>query len=656
MVEKQEIVSGIAEAVKTAERKEHGKKRFVLPIAIVIILILAVAFLLLQQGPILPPLFASCENGALDASEEGIDCGGSCFAQCLSDLEKGDETFTAPFSVADVAVGPNDRIYVVDNTRNRLMIYSKELKFLRNIGEKDFVSGGAGDYQFDLPFAVAVAADGKVFVSERFPENVKVFDASAKFLETIVPDTEGYGRLIDLAVASDGRIAVIEQNKKAVFIISQDKQVQQLNEGVGDPASVAFAGDGRLFVSDNAEHKVKVFSKELQPIGAIGEGKGNTNNSFNFPSGIAFAPNGNLVVADSENKRVQVFSADGKFTATVGLGKLMRPVSVAVDSAGRIIVADAGSNKIVVFNSDYSFAAEIEGSSFSALAYSEFKPRYLAVAPDGKIFVGEEQNSRVIVLDKQFKFAGKLGTGTGFGDYEFNNPRYLAVDTSGRLFVADIGNNRVQIFDKELHYLATIGSGKGDGSNELNTPQGIAFDSAGRIFVVDGGNKRVQVFDKDFKYLASITAPAGQNFNDIALVAVDKEDNIYLGKYSDAPDASVFFVFSKDLQYVKTIDLTGKFSEITGIDVDAAGRIVFTAGENRKLALIDSATGNVIKSVGKEGTGNGEFSWISDVKFLPDGKILVVDLENKRLQLFDSGLNFIRVIDGGVDGLIETSG
>jgi len=656
MVEKQEIVSGIAEAVKTAERKEHGKKRFALPIAIVIILILAGAFFLLVQGPFIPPLFASCENGTLDAGEEGIDCGGTCFAQCLSDPEKSDPTFAAPFSVTDVAIGSSDRIYVVDKARNRLLIYSKDLRFLRNIGEEDFVSGGAGDYQFDMPLAVAVASDGKIFVSERFPENVKVFDASAKFLEAISPDTEGYGQLIAVAVAPDGRLAVVEKNKKAVFIVGLDRQVQQLQQGLSSPAGVAFAADGRLFVVDSSEHKVKIFSKELQPAGSIGTGKGNTNDSFNFPAGVAIAPNGNIVVADTENSRVQVFSPQLAFIATVGAGKLLKPERVAVDSRGRIIVADSGNNRIAVFNSDYSFAAEIKGTSFAEMAYAEFKPRCLAVASDGKIFVSEEQNNKIIVLDKQFNFVKTIGVEAVGSNYKFNNPRYLAVDSQGRLFVSDKGNNRVQVFDKEQGFVATIGGRKGNADDELNAPEGIAIDSAGRIFVVDSGNKRVQVFDKDFKFVGSITETAGLRFNDIAIIAIDNADNIYLGKYNDIREDTVLFVFNKELQYLKTFDLSKDFFETTGIDVDSRGRIGLTSGETREIALVDSATGAVIKRVGKEGAGNGEFSWVSDAKFLPDGRVLVAELENKRLQLFDSGLNFIRVIDGGVDGLIETSG
>ncbi|MDP2974423.1 MAG: 6-bladed beta-propeller, partial [Candidatus Diapherotrites archaeon] len=184
MVEKQEIVSGIADAVKAAERKEHGKKRLVLPIAIVIILILAVAFFLLPLGPIIPPLFASCENGTLDAGEEGVDCGGSCFAQCLSDDEKSDDLFLSPSSVTDVKVDALDRIYIVDSGRNRLLVYNKELNFLREIGEKDFTSGGSGNYQFMNPRAVAIGPD-RVYVSDRFNQRIQVFDGKLQYVETI---------------------------------------------------------------------------------------------------------------------------------------------------------------------------------------------------------------------------------------------------------------------------------------------------------------------------------------------------------------------------------------------------------------------------------------------------------------------------------------
>jgi len=656
MVEKQQIVMGIEQAIKQVESQERRGKRRLLPIAILAVIALAAVLLYPLISDVLPPAADSCENGVQDRGEEGVDCGGSCFAQCLTADELASGVFTKPFSVADVAVGPYDRIYVVDRARNRLLIYDKGLHYLRNIGETAFVSGGKGNYQFDNPYAVAVSGDGKIFVSERFPERIKVYDSKAQFLEIIEPDASAYGHLIYMAAAPDGRLAVVEKNKKAVFIVSQGKEVQRLEKGLSSPAGVAFASDGRLFVVDSAEHKVRIFSRELNLIGSIGEGKGNTNSTFNFPAGVAIAPNGNVVVADRENDRVQVFSSNGTYLATVGAGELLKPERVAVDSQGRIVVADSGNNRLAIFNRDYSFAAEIEAISFAETAYPEFKPRCLAVAPDGKIFVSEQQNSRIVVLDKQFNFIKALGRGTGFGNYEFNNPRYLAVDSEGKLYVADKGNNRVQVFDRELRYVATIGGRKGDAVDELNSPEGIAIDSQGRLFVVDKGNNRVQVFDRDFNHIASITESGALNFRAITIIAVDDNDNIYIGKYSDFPEDAVFFVFNRDLQYVKTINLIGKFLETTGLDVDSQGRIVFTAGESYKVGLVDSGTGEVINSIGQHGSGNSEFAWPSDVAFLPDGKIVVADFGNQRLQLFDPELNFLRVIDGGSDGLIESSG
>ncbi|MBN2067365.1 MAG: SMP-30/gluconolactonase/LRE family protein [Candidatus Diapherotrites archaeon] len=653
MVERQELVSGIASAVEQAKFQEKHKKKRLLPVLAIAIIALIAAFFLIQQGPIFPPPLGSCENGIQDAAEEGVDCGGMCFRQCLSPEQAASETFAKPFSMADVAVGPKGRIYIADKARNRLMIYDNSLNYLRNIGEQNFESGGTGDYLFDSPLSVAVAADGKIFVSQRFPENVKVYDGKVQFLENIEPDAEAYGHLVSVASAPDGRLAVVESNKKAVFVVGADKQVRQLSLGLGNPVAVDFGPDGRLFVVDDSAHKVKIFDSELRDAGEIGSGKGNTNTALNYPTDVAIDPAGNIVVADKGNGRVQIFSPQGNYVSSLPIEQGLLPEKLDIGSTGMIVVAFTANNRLAIYSPSLVLESELLGSSFSGLSYAQFKPRCIAVAPDGRVFASEQQSSRVVVLDSEFNFLAKLGEGTGTGNYQFNEPMYLAADSEGNLYVSDSLNNRVQVFDSSLKHVATLGGSKGPGTNQLNGPMGVAVDSTGRIFVVDRGNQRVQIFGPSFEYLGSLLASAGLSFDEITIIAVDEADNIYLGKYSDSPDVK-FFVYNSLLEYEGSIDLSGQFNETTGISA-MGGRIVFTAGESYKVGLIDSGTGQVIKSAGKQGTGNAEFGWLTDAAFLPDGRILVADFENQRLQLFDSQLRFIRVVDGGADSLVETS-
>ncbi len=649
MVEKQEIVSGIAEAVKAADRKEHGKKRLVLPAAIIIVLVLIAAFFLLQQGPFIPPLFPSCENGALDAGEEGVDCGGSCFAQCLSEEEKSNELFLSPSSVTDVGVDGLDRIYVVDSGRHRLLVYSKELNFLREVGEEDFTSGGSGDYQFMNPRAVAIGT-GRVYVSDRFNKRIQVFDGKLQYVETISEGQYEIHGMFSGMSAFNGKLAAASDPHDTVYLIEPGNSAAGTKiTGLNKPEGVVFS-DGGLFVADSANHKIKVFDLQGNMLQEFG-GLGNTNNTFHYPTGID-VKGSRIAVADQQNNRVQVFDKEFNYVATLSY-EFNNPTKVAIDSAGRFIVADSGNNRVVIFDSKFNFVDSLQGIAKSDyLAYS-FSPRYAHFDSKGRLFVSEGERQQVTILDSSGKYLGKIAGSQGGGNNQFNDPRDFAFDSKGNIYVADKENSRVQVFDSEGKYFATIGGKKGSGDYEFNSPRAVAIDSQGRVFVVDKGNDRIQVFDSSLKYLSTLKGNRAFQFKEPVPIAVDSSGNVYV---ADSKSSNIH-MFNSELSFVKDIDAGSDIIEMEGgIAFDSRGRLLLVDIEGHKVRMLDPQTGNVIKTIGKQGaTGNYSFDWPHGLAIALNGEVFVVDMGNRRIQVFDSQLNYKRTIDGGADGLIETS-
>jgi DNA-binding beta-propeller fold protein YncE len=87
----------------------------------------------------------------------------------------------------------------------------------------------------------------------------------------------------------------------------------------------------------------------------------------------------------------------------------------------------------------------------------------------------------------------------------------------------------------------------------------------------------------------------------------------------------------------------------SGIAILHSGNIVVTDGYGNNRVLLFSKDGKFIKQVGKgaggpddKGTGNGE--WVLPHKLAVDAEenLYIIDRENKRIQVFDKNLNYIR--------------
>ena len=114
------------------------------------------------------------------------------------------------------------------------------------------------------------------------------------------------------------------------FPRSKDRERSKLTA----PAGVAVGGD-EVFVSDVADHQIKVYSMGGRFLRSFGE-PGLRPGQFSFVNGLAVGRDGNLYVADSNNRRVQVVDKQGAPVAVLdktdqpeGMGL---PRAVALDS------------------------------------------------------------------------------------------------------------------------------------------------------------------------------------------------------------------------------------------------------------------------------------------------------------------------------------
>jgi DNA-binding beta-propeller fold protein YncE len=91
----------------------------------------------------------------------------------------GPDEFNAPSAVV---TAPNGDIFVADghggNTNARIVKFDKDGKFIKTWGHK-----GSGRGDLDIPHAIAMDSQGRLFVGDRQNNRIQIFDQDGKFLD-----------------------------------------------------------------------------------------------------------------------------------------------------------------------------------------------------------------------------------------------------------------------------------------------------------------------------------------------------------------------------------------------------------------------------------------------------------------------------------------
>lgn len=269
------------------------------------------------------------------------------------------------------------------------------------------------------------------------------------------------------------------------------------SEGFGKPYAVA-AYRGRIFVSDSADHAVKVFDVPQGKYYKIGEQEG--DGMMTKPMGLDVDAAGNLYVADATAKAVFVFDKDAKFLRKIAGPKFFdRLSSVTVNPEGeRLYVVDIGGvssefHRVRVF--DARSGAHLYDIGKRGSGPGEFNlPRDVAVGKNGQLYVVDGGNFRVQVFDRNGKYLQAFGSvGKQLGN--FARPKEIATDREGNVYVADAAFGNFQIFNPDGELLMFIGDrSEVEGPGKYMLPSGITVDEDGRIYFVDQWFRKIDIF------------------------------------------------------------------------------------------------------------------------------------------------------------------
>lgn len=177
---------------------------------------------------------------------------------------------------------------------------------------------------------------------------------------------------------------------------------------------------------------------------------------------------------------------------------------------------------------------------------------------------------------------------SGFDTGAALRPQGVATGPADRFFVADYGHDRVAVV--EPNGLVSLAWGqRGEGPGDLMGPTDVAVDATrNRVFVADRGNKRLSVFTLDGQPVARwATAAPDLAFVPLAVAVAPTTGDLYVLNTQIWPRVERF-----------------------------------------------AADGTWLGGWGDVGPGSGQFRSPQDLAVLPDGRVMVADTGNSRVQIF----------------------
>ena len=233
---------------------------------------------------------------------------------------------------------------------------------------RHFKIGDDDPGKLSKPLGIDVDRNGNLYVADSSAKAIMVYNKDGKFLRRI-GNAKWFDRLANVTVDPKGdRIYLVDIGG----VTSQQHRVRVVDAASGEilfdfgkrgrdpgdfnfPRDLVVGKDGQLYIVDSGNFRVQVFDRNgkfLKSFGTIGRQIG----QFSRPKEIAADPAGNIYVVDTAFGNFQVFNPEGELLMFVGSrseqdgpARYMLPAGIHVDEDGRVYMVDQWFRKVDVF-------------------------------------------------------------------------------------------------------------------------------------------------------------------------------------------------------------------------------------------------------------------------------------------------------------------
>lgn len=284
------------------------------------------------------------------------------------------------------------------------------------------IFGGTGSArgQLSRPAALAVDAQGNLYVADSRNDRVQKFDAQGHVLATS---------------------AKLGGNSTAIA------------GGVPPEAwGITVDSAGNVYVADTWNSRIVKLDPSLRVVASWGTPVRDVAspgpNELYGPRGMTIDSDGNLRVADTGDARIMTYRTDGTLLGSTGTrgsapGQFQEPTDIVALSDGGFAVADTWNNRVQLFDREMrpvgSFT--VPWTNGTVGRDSENKP-YLAVLPDGTLLVTLPQAGRIARYDRSGKQLQLLDRLPGMST-AFTEPLGVSAVPDGTIWVSDGAANLI---------------------------------------------------------------------------------------------------------------------------------------------------------------------------------------------------------------------
>jgi glucose/arabinose dehydrogenase len=246
----------------------------------------------------------------------------------------------------------------------------------------------------------------------------------------------------------------------------------------------------------------------------------------------------------------------------------------------------------------------------------------------------------------------------------------------GRVLVSDQSNHRIRLLSADLQQVSTVAGDGEDGHRDgaaaqarFHCPCGFALLHDGRVLVVDRNNNRIRMLSADLQQVSTVAGNGEQGHRDGAAAQAQFH---YPTALALLPDRRVLVadcgnhrirMLSADLLQVSTVAGDGEqghrdgaaaqaqFRRPAGFALLPDGHVLVTDQFNARIRLLSADLQQVSTVAGDGGQGHrdgaagqAQFDQPRDFALLPDGRVLVVDIDNHRIRVLSADLQQVSTL------------
>lgn len=522
-----------------------------------------------------------------------------------------------------LAVASDGSIYIGDTAEGQINIFSKELIYIKSFGAL-----GSGNGLFQQITCIAIDDKDQIYVLDGYHATVQVFKRDGTFIKKWGEEGELPHQLktpFDLCFLKSGEILIADYVNGLKVFSPEGKYLREFSDdSILLPLESNIVED--MERDENGFIYIQIYNREEYEV-----------------SIHKFEENGNYlgkavdIEPDQESKYISFdnMTIEGQYFyiscysnyASIRRYKIPGNPKEKLSFVDHMVKTtdESDTNPTIT---DFFTLTSFESKN-NMLYYLDGALNRLTLLSNEKKYMGTIQSSIMssrYLYEKLEKKPFPLGY--------LRNPQGIRVDKHQRIFIGNSNYSCISIFDKNGSPVANLGKIQEEydrvNLGELYGPTDIAFDEDENIFVTTTSSDSVQVFNKNFSPLSTIR----QSFSSPQGIVFDAYGRLLVVN-SDSRIVSVLENNSSKPKYkvTKSHPIEGQWP--VGIDMNQDNNMVISSNKTNVIQIMNP-DGEIIQTIGEEGTDPGQLSGPQGVMVDANNDIYVVETENGRIQKFSA--------------------